>query len=517
MLNTPRIPIHRKLAIIYAALMLALVAVTSLAFVTLERLGETAERVATRYSPQLDKISDAQMLMFRISLEARHAMLVDTPAKRDETFARIGEFRKEMLAKLDVVESNLTTAGGRERFARIREADKEFWRLAGEVAGKIQAGDVPAAFAQLERELVPARDVMVGHIAAQRQWQQKLVLDAVTTAQAEAASQQRTVVAVAITASVFAAWLAWSLSRMMRGAFARAQTVTQRIAGGNLTGEIYVKKGDEFGHLFESIADMQQRLMGVVGRVRSVAEEIVQAAQAIDEANRELGAASQTHAESVRATTDSTQRMTDAVRESAQSVETVHRLASEAADVAARGGSVVGEVVTTMRGIDQSSKRIAEIVGVIDGIAFQTNILALNAAVEAARAGEQGRGFAVVAGEVRALAQRSASAAREVRALIDDSLERIGSGAALADQAGQTMHSIVGSVTQVTQLVDGVTHATRAQRAGVDAVHGAVDHIGAATTRSLDAVARSAAASAALRAHAQALESAVSAFNLSAT
>ena len=515
MLSNARIPIDRKLALIYATLMTTLLVVAGAAFTALQNLERGAERVATRYSQQLDTISDVQMLMFRISLEARHAMLVDTPEARDATFARIGQFREEMLQKLEAFESRVSTEQGRASLARIREADTVFWRLGGEVVGKIKAGDIRGAFTQLEGELVPARDVMVRHIAELRQWQQQLVLQTVEDSMTVADRYKTTVVALAVLGAAVAAWLAWSMVRMMRGAFARAQNVTRRIAGGDLTSEIWVRRGDEFGQLFESIVDMQQRLQQVVGRVRDVASSIVQSAQAIDEANQALAAASHTHADSVRATGDSTRRMHEAVGHSRESVERVHVLAREAAEVAGHGGGVVGEVVSTMKSIDDASKRIADIVNVIDGIAFQTNILALNAAVEAARAGEQGRGFAVVASEVRSLAQRSAQAAREVRSLIEDSVQRVDSGAVLADQAGQTMQRIVGSVSQVTELMNQVAASARSQSSDVGAVKGAVEHIGEATERSLAAVTRSSEASAALRSHARDLEAAVAAFNLS--
>jgi len=514
MINTTRLPIDRKLAIIYGTLMLTLLAVTTVAFMTLERLGAASDRVATRYSPQLDRISDVQMLMFRISLEARHAMLVQAGPARDETFNRIGGFRKEMLDKLDTFEATLSTPEGKANAAKIREADKLFWRLAGEVVAKIQAGDVTAAFAQLEAELVPARNVMVGHIVDQRQWQRNLVVNTVETARNDAKRANLIVLFVAVLGSVVAAWMSFSMVRMIRGAFQRAQRVTQRIAGGNLQESIYVRKGDEFGDLFGSISDMQERLQTVVGRVRTVAGEIVQAAAAIDEANRELAAASRSHGDTVVQTSESARRVNEAVRASASSVESVNRLAAEAAGVAERGGAVVGEVVSTMRGIDDASKRIGEIVGVIDGIAFQTNILALNAAVEAARAGDQGRGFAVVAGEVRSLAQRSASAAREVKTLIQDSVTRVGSGAALAEQAGQTMQRIVGAVTQVTELMAEVAQSARRQHQDVDAVTGAVAGIGEASRQSLEAVARSTTAAENLRSHAEELERAVAAFNV---
>jgi methyl-accepting chemotaxis protein len=511
-----RIPIGRKLALIQGLLLTVIVIVATVAFATLDRVAGTAERVAERYAPQLDRISDVQMLMFRISLEARHAMLVEAGPDRDATFQRIGQFRQEMLDKLKTFEAGITTDQGKANLQKIREADAVFWRLGGEVVGKIQAGDVPAAFAQLNAELVPARDAMVKHIAAARTWQGQLVLSSVEQAQQQANQIKLIVPAVALIGSALAAWLSWSLAQMMRGAFRRANQVTQRIAAGNLSDDVYVRKGDEFGYLFESIVDMQGRLLGVVGHVRDVARQIGQSAQAIDDANQELARLTESHAASVSGTTDSTRRMTDSVRQSAENVETANQLASEASKVAVRGGEVVSEVVSTMRGIDDASKRIGDIVNVIDGIAFQTNILALNAAVEAARAGEQGRGFAVVAGEVRSLAQRSAAAAREVKTLIQDSVSRVNSGSEMVDQAGQTMQRIVASVNQVTTLMGDIAGATRDQRDGVEAVSSAVEEIGSATSYSVAAVRRSNEAAAALREHARALEDAVAAFNLKA-
>jgi methyl-accepting chemotaxis protein len=512
--STARLPIGRKLALIQGLLLAVIVVVAALAFATLERVAGSAERVAQRYAPQLDLISDVQMLMFRISLEARHAMLVTSDAERADTFKRIGAFREEMLEKLKTFEGNLTTPQGRAKLEQIRAADADFWRLGGEVLGKVQAGDNAAAFAQLKAELVPARDRMVQHIAEQRQWQQSLVLASVEQAQVEANRVKVVVPVIALVGSVVAGWLAWSLARMLRGAFRRAQVVTQRIAGGHLTDEVYVRPGDEFGHLFESIVDMQGRLLGVVSHVREVAAQLARSAESIDQANRELSGLTDTHVASVHDTSSSTQRVTASVRQSAAHVEAANQLATEASRVAVHGGQVVSGVVETMRGIDEASKRIGDIVSVIDGIAFQTNILALNAAVEAARAGEQGRGFAVVAGEVRGLAQRSAAAAREVKALIDDSVTRVSSGSAMVDQAGQTMQHIVESVTQVTALMADIAGATREQREGVESVHQAVEAIGSATEQSAAAVRRSAEAAASLRAHAQALEHAVAAFNM---
>jgi methyl-accepting chemotaxis protein len=320
--------------------------------------------------------------------------------------------------------------------------------------------------------------------------------------------------ALALLGLAVAGWMSWRLATMMRGAFRRAQTVTQRIANGDFSGEIYVRKGDEFGSLFESIVHMQERLNHVVKHVRDVAAEIAEAAREIDAANGELAEVTDHHENAVQGTLGVTQAMNASVTGSAESARRANELATHASKVAAEGGEMISKVVQTMNGIDESSRRIGDIVNVIDGIAFQTNILALNAAVEAARAGEQGRGFAVVASEVRALAQRSAQAAREVKTLIGASVDRVQAGSGTVDEAGRTLNGVVASVEQVTRLIDDLARGTREHTQGFAGIARAVDEIGSATQRSVKAVDRSGQASARLRQHAESLEKAVSAFNV---
>lgn len=510
-----RIPISRKLVLNFGLLVASLAATTLIAWFTFERIAATAGRLAERESAQLERLSDLEALALRTSLEVNHLMLARTAEDRAASAARVGELHASTLGKLDVLERNVSAEPGRETMRGIRETDAAFWKLAGEVVGKAQAGETDAALAQLSGELVPARDAMTRAVAEQRERQRRLIDTAAADAARTGKHAAVLLAIVGIVTALVSGWMAWSITRMLQGAFQRATLVTRRIAGGDLGQEIYVRKGDEFGSLFSSIVDMQGRLADVVKHVRAVAADIVRSAQAIDAANRDLSAAMHEQTDRVTVTAASAQQVSASVKQTAETTATVSTLAAEASDVASRGGQVVAQVVGTMKGIDESSKRISEIANVIDSIAFQTSILALNAAVEAARAGEHGRGFAVVAAEVRTLAQRSASSAREVKALITDSVQRVESGSELVDQAGQTIEQLVASVHQVTGLVGGIAEATRAQRGAVEQVSTAVRHMDEAARRSAALVDRSNAAAESLRQSAQALETAVCAFSLS--
>jgi methyl-accepting chemotaxis protein len=497
---------------IQGLLFLVIASIGIFTFVVLERVVSATDRVGTRYAPQSERIAAMQVLMFRISLEARHAMLVTTPQARAATFDRIGQFRKEMLETMDAFERSVTTERGRAFLAEWRQRDAVFWQLGGEVLAKVQAGDSAGAFLQLDTELVPARNAVLEIIDQQQAFQAELMMSAVKQAEADARLAEKVVPAIALLGLAVAGYLSWRLATMMRGAFQRAISVTQRIAGGDLNGDIYVRPGDEFGSLFESIVGMQSRLHEVVNQVRGVAAHIVEAAREIDAANQELAEVTRTHESAVAGTLGVAQAMNASVSGSAESARRANALATEASKVATAGGAQMGRVVQTMTGIDESSRRIGDIVNVIDGIAFQTNILALNAAVEAARAGEQGRGFAVVASEVRALAQRSAQAAREVKTLINASVERVQAGSETVDEAGRTLHGVVASVEQVTQLIDELARGTREHTEGFAGMARSVDEIGCATRRSVQAVDRSGQAASRLRQHALSLQQAVEAF-----
>ncbi|KQW13118.1 MULTISPECIES: methyl-accepting chemotaxis protein [unclassified Rhizobacter] len=317
-------------------------------------------------------------------------------------------------------------------------------------------------------------------------------------------------------AMLLAALLAWRVTRSVTRPIAQAQRIAQAISAGDLTQHIQVHGQDEAAELLQSLKAMQESLGRLVGQVRQSTDSISTASTEIATGNQDLSARTEQTASNLQQAASSMEQLTGTVRQSADSARQANQLASSAAEVAARGGSVVAQVVTTMDEINASSKKIADIIGTIDGIAFQTNILALNAAVEAARAGEQGRGFAVVASEVRSLAQRSAEAAKEIKSLIGASVERVDAGSRLVADAGQTMQEIVGSVQRVSDIIGEITAASSEQSDGIGQINTAVTQLDQMTQQNAALVEESAAAAESLRDQAQRLASVVSTFSLPA-
>jgi methyl-accepting chemotaxis protein len=306
------------------------------------------------------------------------------------------------------------------------------------------------------------------------------------------------------------------LVRRLQARMNQAAEVMGAVAGGDLSKTVNPGAQDEVGRLLTQVSVMQSRLAEMVRQIRSSTDSISTASGEIASGNQDLSARTEQTASNLQQAASSMEQLTGTVKQSADSARQANQLASSAAEVAARGGKVVSEVVSTMDEINASSKKIADIIGVIDGIAFQTNILALNAAVEAARAGEQGRGFAVVAGEVRNLAQRSAQAAKEIKGLIGASVDKVESGSKLVADAGQTMKEIVGSVQRVTDIIGEITAAASEQSDGIGQVNIAVVQLDQMTQQNAALVEESAAAAESLKAQAGQLAKAVGTFKLDA-
>ena len=313
-----------------------------------------------------------------------------------------------------------------------------------------------------------------------------------------------------------AALLGWWITRSITHPLAQAVAFSNRVAQGDLTGQMDVKRKDEIGDLFQSMRMMQASLIKVVTQVRQGSESVSTASSEIAEGNHDLSARTEAQASALQQTSASMEELSSTVKQNADNSRQANQLAQSASLVAIKGGEVVAEVVNTMKGINESSKKISDIISVIDGIAFQTNILALNAAVEAARAGEQGRGFAVVASEVRSLAGRSADAAKEIKMLINDSVAKVEQGTALVDQAGSTMTEVVGSIRKVTDIVGEISSASTEQSQGVAQVGEAVNQMDQATQQNAALVEQMAAAASGLSSQAQDLVGTVATFKLSA-
>jgi methyl-accepting chemotaxis protein len=312
-------------------------------------------------------------------------------------------------------------------------------------------------------------------------------------------------------AVALALWLGAEVARPVH----EAVLVARRVADGDLRMRAEADGGGESGQLMRAMREMTEKLVGTVSNVRSGTELISTVSAEIATGSMDLSARTEQQAASLEETASSMEELTATVKQNAEHAHQANKLAVSASEVAVKGGEVVSEVVGTMASINDSSKRIAEIIGVIDGIAFQTNILALNAAVEAARAGEQGRGFAVVASEVRSLAQRSAAAAKEIKALIDDSVEKVNAGTQLADKAGSTMNEVVTSVKRVTDIIGEIADASAEQTAGIEQVNQAIAAMDQATQQNAALVEESAAAAATMREQAANLSRVIGGFVVS--
>jgi methyl-accepting chemotaxis protein len=308
--------------------------------------------------------------------------------------------------------------------------------------------------------------------------------------------------------------LAWLLSRSITRPLARAVTLAETVARGDLRAEIDASSRDEVGQLLAALKSMNESLLKTVVEVHSGTDMISTASQQIAAGNLDLSSRTEQQASSLEETASSMEELTGTVKQNADNARQANLLAASASAVAVKGGTVVSEVVDTMAAINASSRKIVDIISVIDGIAFQTNILALNAAVEAARAGEQGRGFAVVAAEVRNLAQRSAAAAKEVKTLINDSVEKVDAGGKLVDQAGTTMTEIVQSITRVTDIMSEIAAASIEQTAGIEQINMAIAQMDEVTQQNAALVEEAAAAAGSLQDQATSLASVVSIFNI---
>src|SRR5450830_1674813 len=491
-----------------------------IAFVSIHRLKSGNEKTEEIVKDRYAKIMLAVQIKGNVDTEARNlrnALLATTPEERKRFIDLAVEAAKKNAEILPHLEQVINTPRGKELFDAMADARSKYRVAAEQELKQIENGEKEKATEFLFKEVIPPQNALFGAIDKFYEFQAELMDRVATTALDQANSATILVIVLSAIAAVLASAIGIFIARSITRPLNEAVKVAQTVAAGDLTSNIEVTSTDETGQLLQALKEMNNALQDIVGQVRSGTDTIATASSQIAVGNMDLSTRTEQQASSLEETASSMEEITSVVQQNADNARQANSLAKTASEVASKGGSVVSEVVGTMSSISESAKKIVDIISVIDGIAFQTNILASNAAVEAARAGEQGRGFAVVASEVRSLAQRSAAAAKEIKVLIDDSVEKVDTGSKLVSQAGSTMQDVVSSVKRVTDIVSEISAASHNQSSGIEQVNHAVSQMDETTQKNAALVEEAAAAAKSLQDQAGALSEIVSVFKLDNT
>ena len=468
---------------------------------------------------RLPKITQANAIKGAVSdtvRAMRNLFIMSEPADLQAQHADVARADQVIGETTAALQKEISSEAGRARLAAMVESRKAYRAQLDQVLQELRAGQVDTARNTLLTRVRPAQLHYMQQVEGMIELQTRLLDDSADDVARAVANTRTIVIAMVSGALLLATLVAWGIVRSTTRPLHEAVAVARAVAAGDLS--LHIRGGgvNETGQLLSALAEMKDRLAALVGQVRAGAESVAVASSQIAQGNSDLSARTEQQASALQQTAASMEQLSATARQNTDNARQSNDLAQGAASVAERGGAMVAQVVGTMQGINQSSRRIADIIGVIDGIAFQTNLLALNAAVEAARAGEHGRGFAVVAAEVRGLAQRSADAAREIKSLIHHSVEQVEQGSVLVDQAGNTMNEIVGSIKRVSHIVAAIAGASVEQGSGVGQIGAAVTQMDQATQQNAALVEESAAAAASLKQQAEALVRTVAVFKLAA-
>ena len=497
--------------VVVVALMIAI------AFIGITRLGALNDGTNIIVNDRAPKVVMAHEFIVEINTiarAARNVLLLTDQAEIKKEVDRIVASRKVAAELTDKLEKSLDSQRGRELFKDVAALRKTYVGLTATFMKLASEGKKDESLKLLMTDMRPVQTAYLDALNKFIVFQIELMKTAGADAQDSYKLAFMLMLALSVAAVVVAFLVAFFTTRSITRPMDEAVKVAQTVAKGDLTSRIEVNSTDETGQLLQALKDMNESLVRIVGEVRSSTDTITTAAGQIAVGNMDLSSRTEEQASSLEETASSMEEMTSTVRQNSDNARQANQLASTASEVAVKGGIVVSQVVETMLSINESSRKMSDIITVIDGIAFQTNILALNAAVEAARAGEQGRGFAVVATEVRSLAQRSASAAREIKTLIDDSVSKVGEGSKLVEQAGMTMDEVVESIRRVNDIMGEMTAASREQSDGIEQINQAVIQMDTVTQQNAALVEEAAAAAESLQDQAIALTNVVGVFKL---
>jgi methyl-accepting chemotaxis protein len=466
--------IGKKLGLSFGIIITLLVVLAALAIVRVSGLNEDIRLTNDDRYPKTVLVHAVKDGLNEQARNMRNLLLMSDPEDLRKELADIDVQSRAIAAGLAKLDKLVTSEKGRQELADLEKERERFLAVRTRFLDQVKAGKLDEAKTVLLVEVRPIQLKYMKELDDLADFQGQLMVESGQRSADQARQTKYLIVVLALSATVLAIVLATWVTRAIVVPMREAVAIARRVADGDLTAHIEVRSQDESGQMLAALKDMNAALIRIIGEVRNGTDTMATVSCQIASGNLDLSARTEQQASSLEETASSMEELTSTVKHNADNARQANQLAVSACEVAVKGGVVVAEVVQTMGQINQSSRHIVEIISVIDGIAFQTNILALNAAVEAARAGEQGRGFAVVATEVRSLAQRSAAAAKEIKKLIDDSVGKVKSNAHQVDEAGATMRRIVDSIRSVADIMGEISAASAEQTAGIEQINQAV-------------------------------------------